>query len=66
MTLQEKVANVLIMQGHKEIKGKSKKYRVFESENHKQTGYFYFVGKRGAPRIGRHIGSSHSIGKELT
>jgi len=59
--LQDKGARVLIADGNKEVKSRSRKYRTFERAN--RPGYFYFVGKKGALRTGKNASSSISIGR---
>lgn len=56
-TRQEIICNRLISKGHKEIKGKSSKYRTFQRPN----GEFYFIGKNGAIRTGKSVSDSISI-----
>ena len=61
MNLQGKGARALIASGHKEIKSKSKKYKIFEVSY--RPGYLFFLGKKGAIRMGKNVSSSISIGQ---
>ena len=61
-TLQEKGAQMLLDKGFEELpRTKTKKYRVFK--NPQRENILYFVGKKGAIRAGKNVGSSYSLGK---
>ena len=57
-TKTDKIVEILLAKGCKEIESKSRKYRKFERPE--KTDY-YFVGKNGALRVGKNIGDSVSL-----
>jgi hypothetical protein len=58
-TKQTQICDALVKLGHKEIKAKTTKYRVFNRPN---SDSFYFVGKSGALRTGKKLGDTFSLG----
>lgn len=56
-TKQTQVCDKLSELGYKEVKSKSAKYRTFDRTN----GEFYFVGRNGSLRTGKHISDSFSV-----
>ena len=59
-TVQEKICEWLAGRGFEEVKPTTIKYRRFKSNKDKES-FFYFVGKRGAVRVGRVVSSSFSV-----
>jgi len=55
---EDKIVEILLAKGCKEIKSKSKKYRKFERPG---TTDFYFIGHNGALRAGKNISDSVSL-----
>lgn len=61
-TLADKVIDFLIEKGMKEVPSKSRKYRTFSPPNRDD---FYFVGKKGAVRVGKTSSKSFSISDKI-
>ena len=55
---ENKVIEILLAKGCKEIESKSRKYRKFDRPDKTD---FYFVGHNGALRAGKNIGDSVSL-----
>ena len=58
MTKQEQICQALIELGHKEVKHKTTKFRVFT----RPGDCFYFVGKNGGLRTGKKLGETIGLG----
>ncbi len=61
-TQQEKVIEYLTKKGFVELKSRSGKYRRFSSSH---EGQYYFIGRKGAVRVGRCASNSFSITERI-
>ena len=55
---QDKISKWLVSRGFEEVPSTTKKYRRFKSN---KEGFFYFVGRKGAVRVGRVVSKSFSV-----
>ena len=62
--IREKVIDYLTEKGLVEIESKSGKYRTFMKKND-INAYHYFVGKKGAVRVGKCSSKSISITRKI-
>jgi len=63
MTKSEKVVQLLLGNGAKEVESNSRKYRTFERPQGPPGCPFWFVGRKGALRTGKCSSNSYSVSR---